>query len=234
MLPLAPWFDTVGWLTRDARTLLRLGEALLPVPEASCTPHTALVADDLVDLAQPQTREAFAGAAAEFADRAGLRVVRVPALEGDAGERAEAFSTMQAAQVWEYDGPWVSAHPGALGPGVAQRFARAAAVTPDQRAAAEAVLRSTARGLRSLLPPGTVLLLPATGGPAPAADADRESKAGRRQALVRLTCLAGIGGLPCVVLPLMRVGGLPVGLGVIGRAGSDHDLLRLAARHASA
>ncbi|HSX85624.1 MAG TPA: amidase family protein, partial [Cellvibrio sp.] len=30
MVPLAPLFDTVGWLTRDAKTLAQVGEVLLP------------------------------------------------------------------------------------------------------------------------------------------------------------------------------------------------------------
>jgi amidase len=233
MLPLAPRFDAVGWLTRDAETLRRLGEVLLPQAARPTPPHTALIAADLVALAQQPTRQAFTAAAARLADHAGLRITRTPSLGGDPGERAAAFTTAQGAQVWEHSGPWVSAHPGALGPGVTRRFARAAAVTPDRRTDAENLLRAVSDGLRSLLTPGTVLLLPAAVGPAPVIDAEPEHKDARRQATVRLTCLAGIGGLPCVVLPLLRVDGLPVGLAVVGGPGSDHDLLRFAARYAA-
>ncbi|MFF0061005.1 amidase [Streptomyces sp. NPDC005279] len=230
MLPLAPSFDTVAWLARDAGTLARLGDVLLPAgcDEGQRPFRTALVAADLVALADEGVREAFGPAAADLAERLGLRIGEVPSLGGDPGERAAAFATAQGAEVWECDGAWVSAHPGTLGPGVEARFARAAAVTPGERAAAEAVVHRTARDLRAALPEDAVLLLPAAGGPAPLIDEDPERKAATRQATFRLTCLASGAGLPCLVLPRMSVAGLPVGLAVIAGRGSDRALLELA------
>jgi Asp-tRNA(Asn)/Glu-tRNA(Gln) amidotransferase A subunit family amidase len=48
-----------------------------------------------------------------------------------------------------------------------------------------------------------------------------------RKATIQLTCLAGIAGLPALVLPRMTVGGLPVGLCVIAGRGRDRALLEL-------
>ncbi|WP_327323613.1 amidase [Streptomyces sp. NBC_01210] len=230
MLPLAPSFDTVAWLARDADTLARLGDVLLPAggDEGQRPFRTALVAADLLALADEGVREAFGPAAADLAERLGLRIEEVPSLGGDPGERAAAFATAQGAEVWECDGAWVSAHPGTLGPGVEARFARAAAVTPEERAAAEAVVHRTARELRAALPEDAVLLVPAAGSPAPLIDEDPERKAATRQATFRLTCLASGAGLPCLVLPRMSVDGLPVGLAVIAGRGSDRALLELA------
>ena len=100
----------------------------------------------------------------------------------------------------------------ALGPGVEARFARAAAVTPEERTAAEEVVHLTARELLAALPDDAVLLLPAASGPAPLPDEDSARKAATRQGTFRLTCLASGAGLPCLVLPRMSVDGLPVGL----------------------
>lgn len=230
MLPLAPSFDTVAWLARDAVTLARVGEVLLPAaPAEQQRPfHTALVAADLVALAEPEVRDAFGQAAAGLAERLDMRIEEVPTLGGDPAARAEAFATAQGAEVWECDGDWVSAHPGTLGPGVERRFARAASVTQEERAAAEDVVHRTARDLRAALPEDTVLLLPATCGQAPLTDEGTEHKDAGRQATFRLTCLASGAGLPCLVLPRMVVDGLPVGLAVIAGPGTDHALLELA------
>ncbi|MEU6080477.1 amidase [Streptomyces sp. NPDC047108] len=229
LLPLAPAFDTVGWLARDAALLGRLGDVLLPPAAPGLpAPRLARVVTDLLDLAGEPVRAAFRPAASELARRAGLRIEETPALPGDQTEWAVAFTTVQLAQAWQSDGAWVDAHPGALGPGVTTRFARAAAVTAEERATARAVLDEATRTLRDAVPPDTVLLLPATSAPAPPAGADSEGRTATRQATVRLTCLASLAGLPCVALPLMRVGGLPVGLCAIGAHGSDRALLRLA------
>ncbi|MGH3313012.1 MAG: amidase [Streptomyces sp.] len=230
MLPLAPAFDTVGWLARDAGTLARLGEVLLPEAgrsEAQRPFHTALVAADLLALADPPVREAFGPAAAGLAERLGLRIEEVPSLGGDPAARGSAFSTAQAAQVWECDGAWVTAHPGALGSGIEQRFARASAVTPEDRAAAEEVLRTSTRDVRAGLPQGTLLLLPAASGTAPPLDQDEADKDATRKATIQLTALAGSAGLPCLVLPRMTVEGLPVGLCVVADRGNDRALLEL-------
>jgi amidase len=43
-----------------------------------------------------------------------------------------------------------------------------------------------------------------------------------------LTCIAGIGGLPQVTLPIGYVAGCPVGASLIGWAGADEALLEAA------
>ena len=47
---------------------------------------------------------------------------------------------------------------------------------------------------------------------------------------MRLTCIAGLGGLPQVSIPVGTVEGCPVGLSFIGWAGGDEALLDLAVR----
>ncbi len=230
MLPLAPDFDTVAWLARDAPTLARIGDVLLPGADTARQTgpfHTALVAPDLLAPVEPDVRAEFAGAAAGLAVRLGLRREECD-FGGDPRERAEAFSLAQAAQVWECDGAWVASHPGALGPDVERRLAWASGVGGERAARARESVRETARALRAVLTPGTVLLLPAAPGPAPARDAGADERSAVRRAAVQLTCLASGAGLPCLVLPRMAAGGLPVGLCVIAAPGSDRALLDLA------
>ncbi|NLU73134.1 hypothetical protein HCC61_10650 [Streptomyces sp. HNM0575] len=254
MLPLSPDFDTVAWLARDAATLARLGDVLLPAAggtttgkdtgraqgpgqdpgraperspgEAPGSFHTALVAPDLLAPATPEVREAFGSAAAGLAGRLGLHREEF-AFGGDPAERAEAFSAAQAAQVWESDGAWVSAHPGALGPDIERRFTWASGVAAERVEQARESVRATARSLRAALAPGTVLLLPAAPGPAPARESGTAERDAVRSAALQLTCLASGAGLPCLVLPRMTAGGLPVGLCLIADRGTDRALLDL-------
>lgn len=229
VLPLAPDFDTVAWLARDPGTLARIGDVLLPAagePQSPGPFHTALVAPDLLAPVEPDVREAFLGAAAGLAGRLGLRREEC-AFGGDPKERADAFSVVQAAQVWESDGAWIDSHPGALGPDVERRFAWASGVGGERLAQARESLRRTARALRTALSPGTVLLLPAAPGPAPARDSATAERDAVRAGALELTCLASGAGLPCLVLPRMTAGGLPVGLCVISGSGGDRALLDL-------
>lgn len=50
-----------------------------------------------------------------------------------------------------------------------------------------------------------------------------------RNQVMCLLCIAGLGGLPQVSLPLAQVDGLPVGVSMVTRRDSDEALLTLAA-----
>ena len=51
----------------------------------------------------------------------------------------------------------------------------------------------------------------------------------RRAPDLALTCLAGIGGLPALGLPLLTSDRLPCGVCLVAAPGRDRDLLALAA-----
>jgi Asp-tRNA(Asn)/Glu-tRNA(Gln) amidotransferase A subunit family amidase len=227
VLPLAPSFDTLGWLTRDAGLLHRVAELLLP----AAAPVTSLVlAEDLLALADPPVAAALADAAAELAAASRLPLTRSELTTPDERERwFTAFRTVQGAEAWAAHGDWITAHPGVLGPGIAQRFADGAAVTAGHLADAREEVAEGRAALAARLPAGVAVLMPAASSTAPPVLAPADRKAVYRAATLRLTCLAGVGGLPVAVAPAALVDGLPVGLAVLGGAGTDTGLTALLA-----
>nr|MDT0665580.1 hypothetical protein [Micromonospora sp. DSM 115978] len=195
----------------------------------------------------PAVGAALRAALPGLSRRTGLDVHDVASLDGlGGGDRIDgtarigldgsfaAFRTAQARQAAAVHGAWVAAHPGALGPGVTERFVVAAQVSAEQAAAAWAYLGLARTALRAAVD-GAVLVLPATSSPAPPASGLAPADKDRlRGATLRLTCLASLAGLPCVVVGGLRSGadgtGLPVGLALVGAAGSDRALLDLAGR----
>lgn len=228
MLPLSPSFDTVGWLTRDAATLRRVTTTLLPSAQVAPAVRGLVVPSVLAALAGP-VRAAFEEAVAGL----GLSAVDAVDLRPEVlAGWAAAFRTVQGHEAWAAHGAWVTAHPGALGPDVACRFATAARVSDDEAAAGRAVVGEARSALRSVLAPGAVLLVPSASGPAPgraAAPGDPEIEAARA-ATLGLTCLAGLAGAPAVSMPLLTVDGAPLGLSAIAAPGADLDLVRCASR----
>jgi amidase len=227
MLPLAPSFDAVGWLTRDAATLERVTTALLPA--ASVAPLVrGVVVPAALGLVDGPVRAAFDEAVAGL----GLAVDAVEIGPEVLASWCAAFRLVQGHEAWTAHGAWVTAHPGALGPDVAGRFATAATVSDDEAAAARIVVGEARDVLRSILTPGTAMLLPAASSPAPSRDAapgDPEIEAARA-ATLGLTCLAGLAGAPAVSWPLLTVDGAPVGLSAFAAPGADLDLVRCASR----
>jgi amidase len=224
VLPLAPSFDTVGWLTRDVATSARVARTLLP--QGDLTARRTVRLPGVEALASPAVRAAFT-AAVEAAALPPAEELRLP---DDVMESwFLAFRTVQAREAWQAHGGWITAHPGAFGPDVAERFALAAEVTQDQAdRAREVVARARAR-LRECLD-GSVLAIPSASGPAPELGSTGKRIEAQRAATLRMTCLAGLAGAPALSLPMLRLpDGRPAGLCLLGAPGTDRGLLDLAA-----
>ena len=82
-----------------------------------------------------------------------------------------------------------------------------------------------------LLGPGDVLCLPTSPRAAPllGTPVDRIEVEYRNQAMC-LLCIAGLAGLPQLSMPMATIDGLPLGLSIVGRQGTDTMLLALAKR----
>jgi Asp-tRNA(Asn)/Glu-tRNA(Gln) amidotransferase A subunit family amidase len=237
LLALAPTFDTVGWLTRDAATLAAVTAALLPATGTAVrTPLSrGVLIPAATEDAEPPVRSAFAAAVASLVESGVLDSVDSVEIEPDTPRQwCEAFRTVQGHEAWALHGQWVGAHPGALGPDVAGRFATASRIDAASAAEARRVVDRAGATLRALLPPGTALLLPSASSAPPRRDSPPGSPAleRARAATLRLTCLAGLAGVPAISMPLARVDGAPIGVSALAAPGADLDLTDLAVRAA--
>jgi amidase len=214
LVPLAPSFDTVGWLADSAELLRRVGVVLLP-PDAGVLSGQLVVSDALLGLAAPEVRDAVG----QLARDAGAE----PVDWAPEPTWLAAFQTLQAAEAWTVHGAWLGERMDTLGPAVRGRFERARAIgAADAESARAAVVQARAE-IRDRLGE-RVLVLPSTATVAPRPE---EAEAAR-EATMLLTCIAGIGGLPAVSVPVTTTGGLPAGACLVGPAGSDRALLALA------
>ncbi len=229
VIPFGPPFDVVGWFARDAGIFEQVGQVLLPDGAGGRPPpRRLLVAADAFDTVSPEVREALAPAVARvaelFADRAD-----VTASEEGLTQWFEVFRVVQAASIWSNLGAWVQQAKPDLGQGIRERFAWASQVSAEDAAAGRARQAAIKAHLDALLGDDGVLCIPASPRPAPlkGTPVDDIEVRYRNQAM-HLLCIAGLGGLPQVSLPLAELDGLPLGLSLIGRRGSDEQLLALA------
>lgn len=230
LLALAPSFDTIGWLTRDAATLRRAAAASV-TGQRDLEP-SFLVAPAFDAVLEPDVLAAFhAGLAATgIAHRADS--IDLGDL-GDLDELFETFRTVQAAESWRMHGEWIEAHPGALGDDIAARFAAASTITERAEAEARVAWAATRRRLDALLG-DRVLVLPSASSIAPSATADAATIERTRAGTMRLTCIAGLTGRPGLSAPLLSVpiagqaALAPLGLGFVGPRGTDLALIDIA------
>jgi Asp-tRNA(Asn)/Glu-tRNA(Gln) amidotransferase A subunit family amidase len=218
LVPLAPSFDTIGWLTRSSTVLRAAAEATLDTT-LQRSAGGFVMAPALLEHCEPDVRDAFTF---DFE----------PVDLGDIDGLFSAFRTVQQAEAWAVHGAWIQAHPGALGSDVAARFALAGSVTAAQAADAREAMASARQRLDAILG-DRVLVLPSASSTAPSVLADADLIERTRQGTLRLTCIAGLTGRPALSVPLLSVpqrGALtdaPVGVCLVGPRFSDLALVSL-------
>jgi amidase len=230
LLPLAPSFDTVGWLTRSPGVLLAALDATVPppAPAGAPDPTVLVVPEELVALVEPAVARSFTAFVETLDEPVAtirLRDLGIP----DPAALQEQMRLVQAAEALAAHGPWIDAHPGALSPVVGDRFRAARANDPDATADAVARLDEVRTTIRRALV-GRTLLFPTVPGPAPLLDADTAALERTRTATTAMTALASVGGLPAVSAPLLTVHGAPVGVCLVGGTGTDRALVIRAGR----
>jgi amidase len=232
-LDLAPSFDTCGWFARDVSTFARVGEVLLGSDSAPLPAAVRLLwPTDVWTMLDAPVAQALAGAVARvkacFGEAAPVQTVR---------ESWDAmywnFRYLQSREAWLTDGPIIERYAPPLGPGVAERFAWSRSVTDEQVNTARRFRQGFHAQLTELLGSDGVLVMPTMPDIAPLRSAPESSLEDYRNRAIRMLCLAGLAGFPQLSMPLASREGAPLGLSLLGPAGSDQSLIAMAAQVAA-
>jgi amidase len=217
----APSYDTVGWFSRAAGVLGRVGETLLDGSPDVPVRRLVLVRDAFgianADGAALLEAEARRWGAAE----------ETTVFDGAHADWLECYRVLQGAEIWQHLGPWITARRPAFGPSIAPRFAEAATIAPPDVKRFSEFRRGVTERLEYLTRDGTALVIPTTPGRALAKGTSAAEIGSFYATALPLNAIAGHAGLPQVTLPVARIEGCPLGLSIVGPRGADRALLKL-------
>jgi amidase len=228
IMAMAPSFDTVGWLARDATTLKRVGEVYFG-PSGKLPPARLLLARDAFDIPAPGIREALLPAAQSLESSTGMPITEVNLFEEGIAFWLETFRPLQLHDLWSTLGAWGTVPGRRLSPAVAERLDLAATVDPGKLAAAAIRREALTDRLVGWLQSDGVLVLPTAHDLPPWRDAPVAAQVEFREKTLALTCVASLCRLPQINIPAVMVDGCPVGLSLIAGPRGDQRLLDLAA-----
>jgi amidase len=139
-----------------------------------------------------------------------------------------AYVAHGAYEAWQLHGDWIKENQPTFSPAIAGRWLAAQNLSAGQ---AELAMQHTAKirqHIRSILGDDAILILPSAAGIAPLHHATGADVDALRMRTMHITCIAGIAGVCQVNIPYFNDEGLPVGVSLMGPAGSDLALVRLA------
>jgi amidase len=227
ILPFMPSLDVLGWFTRDAALFAEIGRLLLPAAKPGPPLGRLMRSIDADAEADPATLGQLAPAFAAAARRFG-GVTPLPIAPDGLEKWRTQFRLLSAAETWSVNGAWIEAAKPVFGPAIAERFAFAREASRMDLTSAQEARDRISRHLRDIVGNDGLICLPTAPGPAPLRTATGEAVEVFRQRAQRLTCIAGLSGLPQINIPAATLDGAPIGLSLIGPPGRDLDLLALA------
>lgn len=233
IIPLAPSFDTVGWMARDAQTLLAVGQVLLDKQRNSVGEFTRLLfAKDMWSLTDEQTSAAashYFPKLREFVQSAQDVIVAEDGLH----HWMNAFRIMQGLEIWREHQDWITREQPSFGPGIAERFAWASTLRSEDGIAAYTLREEVRARMDELLAVDTILVVPTVPAIAPLLGLSGSEVERRRVQTLEMSCVAGLAGLPQVTIPIAGEQGCPIGMSFIAGRGQDRKLLEWVANYAS-
>jgi amidase len=230
VLDLAPSLDTCGYFARDVHTFARVSGVLLGADPVALPDKVRLLQPaDIWSLLEADVLAAIAAPLAHVQAALG-RAQTANVVLDDIDTMYWRFRYIQGREAWMVNGPLIERLCPPLGSGVAERFDWSRQVNDEQFASATVYRERFRNHLASLLGTDGVLVMPTMPDIAPLTDDSGEKMESYRNRAIQMLCVAGLSGFPQVTMPLGQRLGAPLGLSLLGPAGSDHRLVKLVQR----
>jgi amidase len=227
VVPLAPIFDTVGWMARDPHIMRRCGEVLLKESPVGAKIKKLLVAVDAMQYVDPDIGAALAEVLSRIKNH--FPVVEAVSMEQLGWDGyVDCFRIVQSFDAWNVHKEWITRERPTFSPAIQERFDFASKVTSEQNKSALEERARLVKQYLHLLPPGTVLCMPTTWDLPPRVDAEADELMHQRLSNLKLTTLSPLANLPQITIPVKFRADASTGLSFIGGQHDDMLLLQLA------
>ena len=228
MVALAPSFDTIGWMTRDLDTLQKVAHTCIDNTKQSTikvNPRFGIATPLFANTAHSSVCNKWL---TELADNNRCVALTEEQLDLFKLQTAATFRILQGSEIWQQHGEWIEKVRPDIAKDIMLRLAWCKTITTQDVTLAKAQQKVVIDHINALFDDIDVLVIPTTPGVAPRCDADETTLANDRNALLALTAIAGLAGLPQLHLPLFTLHNAPCGLSLVGKKGNDLALLALA------
>lgn len=240
MVALASPFDTIGWMTRDLKLMGDVTQVLLP-QAASARPFSeTLLSKQALSNTVPKLTllnalcvksEQHSHITEFLAGKNHNQQISLEennALDPFALQAGDSFRILQGQAIWQEHGHWLSEQPRHIADDILTRFKWCETISTTQIAMAKEQQQQVIAAVNQALSQADALILPTTPGRSPLLNSSGDTLAEYRNTLLNLTALAGLAGLPQLHLPLFRIDNSPCGLSLLGKAGSELQLIQIA------
>jgi len=228
VVPLHTSFDTMNWFAYDADTFLKVAKVLLPASDFKV--RRVLKPKAVWALASEDFQPALDDVLAKAVSVVGTAAEEISFTQPD--ETLEqwrlAYVAHGASEAWALHGDWITANNPTFSAPITGRWDAAKKLTPEQAIQSKLDTARIRKQIREIISNDAIVVLPSAAGLAPLLNATGADVDAMRTRTMHITCIGGISGVCQVSIPYKNADGLPVGVSLMGPAGSDLELIELA------
>lgn len=222
--PLAPSFDTGGFLTSSLGVMDRLMDVFVP-PETGTTARDIVIPEDLLGLCDQVTSSEFL----KLLDKIPCRFRFVKTLTSISLDEARAtFNTILRKEAWLTNADLFSKAEASIDPTILARLDMGRTIDQLQFENALAVQDRFLAELSDLLADGSILAFPTLPRIAPLRSANTQELDNFRSDSISLLCISGLSGCPQLVCPFGSDPSQQHSLSLLGMRRADRILLEAA------
>lgn len=227
LIPLAPRFDTIGWLTRDFSTMEKVAKILLPARNNNHLSRLIVGNIEGIEAWHTNLKPILEAISSQFTS-----VESVDITAQQLAQASSAFRILQGREIWHIHGEWLEQQKPDLATEIRDRFMWCKSLSQSDEQEAEKTAQKFINDWRDRILPNDncVLLFPTTPGAAPLLNTSPEKLRTYRTQLMGLTAPAGLTRAPQISLPYLSREQAPWGVSLLARNNCDRALLDCVAK----
>lgn len=227
LIPLSPRFDTVGWMTRDLPTMMKVAQVLLRSNREIDLSRLVVCNVEGIESWTIAYQPLLTTIASQFESIDYLNIGSECLTKA-----SRAFRVLQGREIWRIHGAWIQQQQPDLATEISDRFTWCKSLNADDEQQAEILAQEFVDFWHTDVLPTSdgVLLLPTTPGAAPLLNSSSSQQLKYRNRLMGLTAPAGLTGAPQINLPYLKNDKAPWGVSLLARSGCDRALLTCASK----
>ena len=227
LIPLSPRFDTVGWMTRDLPTMMKVAEVLLTSKRESDLSRLVVCNVEGIESWTTAYQLLLTAIASQF-EFIGYINISSEYLT----KASRAFRVLQGREIWRTHREWIEQQQPDLATEISDRFTWCKSLNADDEQQAEILAQEFVNFWHTDVLPSSdgVLLLPTAPGAAPLLNSSSSQQLKYRNRLMGLTAPAGLTSAPQINLPYLKSENAPWGVSLLARSGCDRALLNCASK----
>jgi len=222
--PLAPSFDTAGFLTRSLETMDTVMETL-GVEGAVGSDSTYVIPSDLIEICESALAREFATHVASLGNHRHIVNVETGI---DLGLVQAAFNTILRREAYETNAGLLRNYPGSLDPAIRGRLQFGESITPHELSQARDFRAELKDRVGALLSDNAFLLMPTLPVIVPHRDAPQSDLDEFRSRSISYCCIAGLCGFPQLSVPINPPETGTLSISIVGIGGADRGALAAA------